>query len=122
MKNTKEIHKPFHGVLPSKLSKACLFMLTEGFWLMSNTMHSWREPISRVDGEVKYRIWNEPIYLEQVSPLSQREEQWKRIKKARVNHRHFHLVSSKKEAYIYLNGTTSDNAFDEHSSRLSFDM
>lgn len=94
---------------PPKLSKTCLFMLPEGAWLMSNTMHCWREPISRIDGEMKYRKWYKPIFFEQVSPLSEREEQWARIKKARVNHRHYHLFSSKEEGYIYFNGSDSYN-------------
>ena len=90
--------------LPPKLSKKCLFMLPAGTWLMSNTMHCWRERISSKDDKVNYRTWYEPIYLEQVVPFSEREEQWRHIKQARVNHRHYHLCSSKEEAYFHLNG------------------
>ena len=94
---------------PPKLSKTCLFMLPEGVWLMSNVLNHCMKSILTPDGEITSLTWYEPAYLEQVSPLMEREEQWARIKKEGVNHLLYHLFDSREQADIHLNSLESHN-------------
>ncbi len=60
------------------LTKTCLFSLSTGVHLVSNTHHS----------------IGVPVFAETVSPVREREQQWRRIVVAKANGRHFFLFAT----------------------------
>lgn len=76
----------FINVDKQKLSKKFFLTLPEGVILCSNCGHA---P-------------DEPIFLEKVSPLSKREEQWQRIKDCYANQRHCHVFENESECSRFL--------------------
>lgn len=73
--------KDVKSVRREKLTKKVFMGFRTGQYLISNV----------TDEKAK------PVFDEPVAKISEREEQWKRIKAARVDQRLYHLLSSKKQ-------------------------
>ena len=73
--------KPFTR---EKLTKKLLMQLPEGVYLVSNCYRSSNQKLK-------------PAFEEKVSPLSERNEQWKRIVEASSNHRLCSVYDTKKD-------------------------
>lgn len=74
-------------LMREKLTKKFLMGLPEGLYLVSNT--GWSP--------------EEPEFIEKVSPLSKRDEQWKRIIEAHVDQRLCNVFRTKKDYQAFLN-------------------
>lgn len=69
------------SVMGGKLTKKFLMKIPDGLYLVSNL----------VDNKAK------SIFIEKVSPLSEREAQWKRILSASVNQRKCHVFKTEED-------------------------
>lgn len=72
----------------SKLTKEFFMQQREGNFLVSNV----------------YLMRHVPCFAEEISPLRDREQQWKRIVRARVNHRLCTIFRTQLDYYISLVG------------------
>lgn len=79
--------EPVKIVIRAKLTKEFFMQQHEGHYLASNVS-----------------VMSVPCFAEEISPLRDREQQWKRIVRARVNHRLCTIFRTQLDYYIWLVG------------------